>query len=95
MCHLCAASAGDPGISPERLCADSSQGGKQQKAMDCYTLFQQRTRYLVFFMKAPRRSLSFISDTLTSFCRVWYPHSPNWNYVQFSSQCLELTVIPF
>lgn len=70
MCNLRAASAGDPGISLELLCSDSSQGGKQQKAMYCYSLFQSRMRYLVFFVKAPRPvfgSLGFISDVLTSF----------------------------
>lgn len=70
MCTLRAVSAGDPGISLELLCTESSQGGKQQKAMYFYSLFQPRMRYLVFFMKAQRPvfgSLSFISDVLTSF----------------------------
>lgn len=98
MCNLHAASAGDPRITLEPLCLDSSQDRKQQKAMCSYPLFKPKNEIFSVLCKSFEACLfkfQLYFRRFNFYFLVHYPDASNQNYVQFSNQCLEIILFFF
>lgn len=90
------ASAGDPRITLEPLCLESSQRGKQQKAMCSYPLFKPKNEIFSVLCKSFEACLfksQLYFRRFNFYFLVHYPDASNWNYVQFSNQCPKMILL--